>query len=76
MEIWAHRIIGLIIAVVGSLPLFEIVQKGSYRIRGALYRTSRQENPSGYWAAVTATALLAIVAMAAGVAVFGGALKL
>jgi hypothetical protein len=48
MEFWAHKVIGLLIAVVGSLPLFEIVQKAVISCGSHNIERRAIENPSGY----------------------------
>jgi hypothetical protein len=75
MEVWSHRLIGLAIAVAGCAPISEILLKGSFLWRGAPTRTTRQQDPVGYWGAVVATTMLAIIAVAVGVAVFAGVIQ-
>jgi hypothetical protein len=75
MGISPYRLIGIVIAVVGSFPNFEILQKRNFLWRGDSSRTTRQQDPIGYWGTVGATTLLALVATAAGDAIFAGALK-
>jgi len=71
-----QELAGLAIATAGGLPLFEILRTGSVRWRNKRYRTTRKEDPVGYWGVVGVTALLAVVALAVGVGVFLGVVKL
>ena len=75
MAIWQRGLIGLVVAAVGCLPLLEILHKGSYLRRGAAVRTTRQEDPVGYWIVVAATTLTALAALAAGTAIARGVLQ-
>ena len=61
--------------MVGGLPLFDILQKKGFLRRGAPSRTTRQEDPFGYWRIVILTTLLALAAFAAGIAIFAGVLQ-
>jgi hypothetical protein len=71
-----QELAGLAIATIGGLPLFEVLKTGSFLWRGDPERTTRQQDPVGYWGTVVATALLAVVALAVGVGVFFGVVKL
>jgi len=71
-----QELAGLAIATAGGLPLFEILRTGSVRWRNKRYRTTRKEDPVGYWGVVGVNALLAVVALAVGVGVFLGVVNL
>src|SRR4029079_14898939 len=51
-----QELAGLAIATAGGLPLFEILRTGSVRWRNKRYRTTRKEDPVGYWGVVGVTA--------------------
>jgi hypothetical protein len=75
MKIWQRELIGLLVVAAGCLPLFEVLYKGSYRRRGGQVRTTRQEDPAGYWMVVALTALTALAALMAGAGIALGALQ-
>lgn len=75
MGLYSRAIVGLVVAIVGCLPAIEVLTTGSYRRRGDPLRTTRQDDPIGYWTIAIATTLLAMIALATGVAIWRGLIK-
>jgi hypothetical protein len=76
MDMLEHRILGVIVMILGCLPLFEILIKHSSILRGDPARTTRQQDQSGHLAVMLFTVLLAAAAAATGIAIFAGAVPL
>lgn len=71
-----QELAGLAVLSIGALPLIETLRTGSFRWRGDPERTTRKQDPVGYWGVVVATTLLAIVSLTVGVGVFLGLVPL
>lgn len=76
MDMLEHRILGVIVALLGGLPLFEILARHSLLLRGVPGRTTRRQDPPRYLATMLFTVLLAAAAAATGIAIFAGAVPL
>jgi hypothetical protein len=73
---WQRALIGLVVVVVGCLPLVETLHKGSFLWRGDTDRTTRAQDPAGFWVLVVSTVLLALISLGVGIAISRGLLRL
>jgi hypothetical protein len=76
MDMLEQRILGVIVALLGCLPLFEMLIQHSSFLRGDQARTTRRQDQTGYLAVMLFTVLLAAGAAATGIAIFAGAVPL